>query len=425
MALKNKKNGHSVAPLVAAIDIGSSKTACLIARLEDGAPRIVGVGHRRMEGVRNGAVINLEAARDALVNTITVAENMAGETIRDVVVNVSCGKPHSEIVSVDVPIGGHEVSRSDVRRLLLHGRKAEENLERELVHAIPVGFRIDDTKGIRDPRGLYGDRLGADIHTVTAEHGPLRTLAACISGCHLQVSSFVVSAYASGLAALVDDERELGATVIDLGAGATGVAVFQGGELVHTDAVPVGGGHVTTDIAHGLSTPLDQAERIKMLYGTALSAPGDEAAIVEVPPIGEADEAAATPVPKSLLTGIVKPRVEETLELVRGRLEASGWLRSAGRRIVLTGGASKLRGLRELTGSIFDCKVRTGRAYPLDGLAESATGPAFAASTGLILYAIRAHQDTITGALSTLASTHEPAQSGVFRRVGSWLHEHF
>ncbi len=425
MPLKNKKNGHSVAPLVAAIDIGTSKTACLIARLEDGSPRIIGVGHRRMEGVRNGAIINLEAARDALVNAITVAENMAGETIRDVVVNVSCGKPQSETVSVDVPIGGHEVSRSDVRRLLLHGRKAEENLERELVHAIPVGFRIDDTKGIRDPRGLYGDRLGADIHTVTAEHGPLRTLASCISGCHLQVSSFVVSAYASGLAALVEDERLLGATVIDLGAGTTGVAVFQGGELVHTDCVPVGGGHVTTDIAHGLSTPLDQAERIKMHYGTALSAPGDEAAIVEVPPIGEIDEAAATPVPKSLLTGIIKPRVEETLELVRGRLEASGWLRSAGRRIVLTGGASKLRGLRELTGSIFDCKVRTGRAYPLDGLAESATGPAFAASSGLILYAIRAHQDTIAGALSTLAATHEPTQTGVFRRVGSWLHEHF
>jgi cell division protein FtsA len=428
MANGTKANGVLRPTTITALDIGTSKVACLIVRTgANGSIRVIGVGQRPLTGMRGGVIVNVESVRDAVANAAQVAESMAGETARGVVASVGCGRPQSETLSIEVPLGGHEVSTSDIRKVMAQGRRVEGQLDRELLHAIPVGFRIDDTRGVRDPRGLFGDILGAEIHTITAESGPVRTLASCLAGCHLEAESFVVSPYASGLATLVEDEMQLGATVIDAGSGVTDIAVFQQGELVYADSIPIGGAHVTNDIAHGLSTPIEHAERIKLLYGAALQGPSDDTALVEVPPIG-AENDVPMPVPKSLLTGIIKPRVEEMLELARARLEASGFSGGSSRRIVLTGGASQMRGIRELASSIFDSKVRSGRAYRLDGLAESATGPTFATCTGLIRYAARQLHDTdgFTAALGSLSALQKQSpQDGMFRRVGSWFQEHF
>ena len=234
--------------LIAALDVGSNKICCFIARAEDdGRPRVIGIGHQLARGVRGGAIVDMEAAESAILTAVHAAEQMAGETIQDVVVNVSGGYPASQTIGVEVTIAGHEVGDGDLRRVLQHGHSPDHNGERQLIHSIPVGYTIDGSRGIRDPRGMYGERLGVDIHLVTAGAGAVRNLATCIGRCHLDIRGLVVSPFASGLATLVEDEMDLGVTVIDMGGGTTTIAVFFDGNVVYTDSVPIGGAHVTSD----------------------------------------------------------------------------------------------------------------------------------------------------------------------------------
>lgn len=405
--------------MIAALDIGTTKVCCFIAEHTDDARlQITGVGHQACRGLRSGAIVDMETVRTAILAAVHGAEQMAGETIHGVFVNVSGGRPSSNAFAVEVPITGHEVDQGDVRRVLEQGRQRVGSDDREILHSIPVGFRIDGSRGIRDPRGMYGERLGVEVHVITAAAGPVRNVATCISACHLDVDAFVVTPYASGLACLVDDELSLGVTVIDMGGGTTSIAVFDDGELVHADSVPIGGQHVTTDIAHGLSTPLADAERIKTVYGSAIAMSADEREVIDVPQVGEDEHTQPNHVPKSLLVGVIQPRVEEIFEMVRARLETSGLFSGASRRVVLTGGASKLTGVRELATLVLDRQVRVGRPLAFRGLAEATSGPAFSTCAGLLEYAVQKH----AGGPSRIAGNFgEPR--GLIGRIGQWLHE--
>jgi len=259
------------------------------------------------------------------------------------------------------------------------------------------------------------------IHFVTAATSAVRNLTTAVQRCHLDVDGFVVSPYASGLAALVDDELELGVTVVDMGGGTTTIAVFGEGAVLFTDVVPVGGDHVTRDIARGLSTPVAHAERIKTLYGHAMATGSDEREMIDVPQVGEDEARGLRQVPRSLLIGIIQPRLEETLELVRSHLEAAGYAKLAGRRVVLTGGACQIPGTMELAGLILDKQVRIGRPLHVTGLAEATAGPAYATCAGLLLHAIT--EDRI--APQHAAPIHIADPNGLIGRFGHWLREHF
>ncbi|HEY1794600.1 MAG TPA: cell division protein FtsA [Stellaceae bacterium] len=401
--------------LVAAVDIGTSKICCFIARVETEGPRIVGIGHQVSRGVRGGKVVNLEAAGDSIGNAVHAAEQMAGETIERVVVNQSGGFLPSRIVQAEIGIAGHEIGEADTREVLERGYQMRESDDSQVIHSIPVGFSIDGSRGIRDPRGMVGERLGVNMHLVTASAASVRNHSAAIGRAHLSVDALVVSPYAAGLACLVEDEMDLGVTVIDMGGGTTTVGVFFDGNMVFADTVPVGGHHVTSDIARGLSTPLAHAERLKALFGSAIPATRDERETIAVPQIGEEEDGHVNHVPKSLLVSIVAPRIEETFELVRNSLEVSGFDKLAGRRVVLTGGACQLHGVRELAALILDKQVRIGRPLHIGGLAESTHGPAFSTTAGLLLFAV-----------SEKAETPRPrrtAAGGMLGRVGTWLRE--
>ena len=402
------------------VDIGTSKLCCFIARNREGEPQIVGIGHQLSRGVKNGVIVDIEAASQSILAAVHAAEQMAGETLSEVVVNLSGGFNPSRLLKSEINLDGREITDSDMRRVLDRGHMMKEPPERAVIHSIPVGFSIDQSRGIRDPRGMYGQRLGVNMHVVTAQAGAVRNLAHCIGRCRLEIGALVVSPYAAGLASLVEDETELGVTVIDMGGGTTGIAVFFDGNLVFTDTVPVGGGHVTNDIARGLSTPIAHAERMKTLYGSAIASSADEREMITVPQVGEEDESQANHVPKSLLVGIISPRLEETFELVRDRLEHSGFDKIAGRRVVLTGGACQLPGTRELAGLILDKQIRVGRPLRIEGLAEATGGPAFATSAGLVHFALSERAETPRWGR---ALTEEPG--GVFVRFGHWIRENF
>jgi len=405
--------------LKAALDIGTTKVCCFVALVEGGESiRVIGIGHQKSRGLRAGVVVDMDAAEESIRGAAHAAEQMAGETIRDVFVNLSCGSPTSQTMAVEVSIAGHEIGDGDLRRVLGQGHLFSDGGDRETIHSIPVGYTIDGSRGIRDPRGMYGDRLGVNMHMVSASAGPVRNLKTCVARCHLGLQALVVSPYAAGLAALVEDEMDLGVTCIDMGGGTTSIAVFFDGEVVFTECIPVGGQHVTSDIARGLSTPLVHAERMKTLYGSALAAPADEHEVIDVPQVGEEDHAVPNHVPKSILVGIIQPRLEETFELVRGRLEASGLDRVAGRRVVLTGGASQLQGVREIAALILDKQVRLGRPLRVGGLADATAGPAFATAAGLLHYAVT----RFSGAGQRPRRSPEEAD-GVLGRLGGWLRE--
>ncbi len=420
-----KGNGKTRTGIIAALDIGSSKVCCVVARSEPGgAPRVVGIGHVVAKGVRSGAITGMDDAEASILAAVNGAEKMAGETIAKVIVNCSAGAPVSETINVDVAIAGHEVNETDIRRVLDQGRVPRTNghADRDLVHSIPVGFAIDGNRGNRDPRGMFGDRLGASMHVVTAAASALRNLSTVVQRCHLDIEDLVVSPYASGLSTLVEDEMDLGVTLIDMGGGTTSLAVFFDGAVVHTDVAPIGGNHVTSDIARGLSTPLAEAERLKTLHGSATSGAIDERELIDVPLVGEERRGAPNHVPKSFLNQIIQPRLEETFEVVRARLESSGYDKLAGRRVVLTGGASQLQGVRELAGLILDKQVRLGRPLRISGLPEAASGPAFATSTGLVGYAVAGPTDAARHGHAPLM---RPVPAGLFGRIGSWLKENF
>jgi len=407
--------------LITALDIGTTKACCFIAEIGDnGRPRVIGIGHHASRGVKSGTVVNMEDAQQSVIAAVNAAEQMSGATIREAFVNIGGGSPDNGAIDIETTIGGGAIGDGAVRKLFGEARLRDDYGDRALIHSIPAGYRIDGANGIRDPRGMAGRTLGVRVRTVTVASSVVRNIDVCVAGCHLDVSGHVLSPYASGLACLVQDEMDLGVTVIDMGGGTTSLAVFFDGALVYADSVPVGGIHVTSDIARGLSTPLAHAERLKTLHGSALPSPTDEREIIDAPQIGEEEDGTVNRVPKSYIVSIIAPRLEETFEMVRARLDASGFDKVAGRRVVLTGGASQLTGVRDLAGQILDKQVRLGRPIRVSGLAEATCGPAFATGAGLLAYAADDRGEVRPAPAGVINTS-----GGPLGRLGGWLREHF
>ncbi len=339
---------------------------------------MIGIGHQRSRGVKSGVIADLDALEGVIRLAVDAAERMAGLTVDSLIVNVSAGRLASDIYTASIDLGGQEVEAGDLRKVLIAASQQSLRQDRAILHSLPTGYSLDGERGIRDPLSMYGDLLGVDMHVVTAERTALKNLELCINRAHLSVEGIVATPYASGLAALVDDEVELGCAAIDMGGGTTTISVFAEGRLVHTDAIGLGGHHVTTDLARGLSTRIEDAERLKVVHGSSLANGGvDDREMIAVPPIGEDDRDQPSQVSKALVSRIIRARIEETLELIRDRIQKSGFSPIVGKRVVLTGGASQLTGLPETARRILARNVRIGRPMGVAGLPVAAKGRPF------------------------------------------------
>ena len=404
------------------LDIGTSKVTCLIGRGEpDGTLRVMGCGWQRSRGVRLGGITDLREAERAIRAAVGQAEEAADHHLRSVTVSLTCGQPESRLFNVRWPVSGRVVGDADIRRIVNEGRARAATEGRDVIHALPLNFSVDDVAGVEDPRGHHCDQLAARLHVIDATAMALRNLTSVIARCDLSVAELVAAPFASGLSVLVDDERELGCTVIDMGGGTTQIAVFAENQLLHTAQVPVGGLHVTKDIAGGLSTPLSSAEWIKVMHGNTEITSADEREMLQVQQIGE-DEHRFTRMQRSKVVAIIRPRLEETFELVRDRLDNAGLGNAGdgrpGGRVVLTGGASQLDGVQRLAARVLDRRVRLGRPTGMRGLPADAAGPGFATATGLLAWAAGAGRS-----LHDIDLT-EPRPSGLIRRLIDILREH-
>lgn len=421
-------------PFVAILDIGTSKITCMIAKIGHSANwpggvrgarhqiHVLGVGYKRSAGIKAGNIMDMELAEHSIRLAVASAEKEANVRVSEVIVNVSGGRARSDIYDIEVAVSGDKVDDQDMCHVVREGERQSHQLERAILHTVPVAFSIDGNRGITDPRGMFGDNLGVDMHVVSADTGPLKNLKLCIERCHLKLQDFVVAPYASGLACLVEDEMDLGVTCIDMGAGSTSIAVFFEGKFIYTDMIAIGGQNVTIDLARGLNTQIAHAERAKILHGSAIAGIADESHLISIPMLGEEDWEQQE-IEKSLLTGIIEPRIEETFEIIRDRLVASGYGDVAGHRVVLTGGASQLTGVREIAARVLGRQVRVGKPLRIAGLNEDYSDPSFATAIGLMAYA-GARPFALNIAEAEQAQKIA-ANSGIFSRLAHWLRNDF
>ena len=436
--------GHGVTPkmkpiparrsvVVAALDVGSSKVVCLIGRLRPHGPQqvltrrshsveVIGFGHTLARGTKAGTVVNLVQAEDAIRRAVDAAERMASVEIESVVLSISSGRPTSALFAAEIELVGSAVTENDIARVLSAGSRHSLRDGRAVLHSLPVGYSIDGVNGVRDPRGMLGSRFGVDMHVATTDVAAARNLMLAVERCHLDVEAMAASPYVAALAVLADDEVDLGAAVVDMGAGTTTIAAFQAGRLIHIDGFALGGHHVTMDLARGLNARIADAERIKTLYGTVLSGGSDERDMITVPPLEEHEREQAQLVSRATLVSIIKPRVEEILEMVRDRLAACPIASDRRGHVVLTGGASQLNGLPELAARLIGRPVRLGRPLGIGGAPDAAKGPAFAVAAGLLVYPQAAHLEHFEARRKRQLMT---GTGGYFARVGRWLRESF
>ncbi len=417
--------------IIAALDVGTSKVCCFIARVREGEsrPRVIGIGHQISNGIKSGTVVDMEETETSIRAAVDTAERMAGGSpIQDVYINISAGQPKSRIFSVEVDVAGHEISQLDIDHVLAVGQDILQDEDRFVIHSRPISFSIDGVAGAKRPLGMFGEKLGVEIHMSSVAISPLKNIQICLNRCHLNLKGVVLTPYASALAALVPDERELGSICIDMGGGLTSISAFRDNELVFGDIIQVGGNHVTRDIAQGLSVPEAKAEKLKIKYGNCLMDSVPVRDQIDIIQVGEDGQEHAMTIPRAMLTSIVSPRVEEILELVRDRIIETGLADMVGRRIVFTGGASQIAGLEELARKIFSVKtspelrgdfyVRVGRPISVDGLADAAVGPVFSTCAGLLNYG-SVMPDEVHA-----ISVEKPRES-VFSRFGGWMKTNF
>ncbi|MGN6423825.1 MAG: cell division protein FtsA [Asticcacaulis sp.] len=416
--------------LIAALDLGASKIGCFIMRPEgarhaDHSIRVAGVGYVQSRGVRAGAIIDMEAASQAIAQAVERAEAMANVSIQGVRVSVPGAGCASHRVSAQVSLGLKPISDLDLNRAIASALAQARFANRRAIHLLPVAWSVDEQVGVRDPRGLNGRNLGLELLVVTIDENVFNNIVQCVAQAHLEVHAIVCAPLASAVAALEEDEKDLGCICIDMGASSTTVAIFMGGTLIHVDSLNVGGGHVTADIARGLSTTLAGAERLKTLHGSAIASSNEDRETVEAPPRGDDRGGAPIVVPRSILKGIIAPRVEEIFELLREKIKASGVHVEPGAGIVLTGGASQLAGVRELAIRVFDRPVRLGKPMRAPHLGDAAAGPAFAAPTGVILRTLYGPRDVVPVRkimAAKIGPRDAPSGSGnIVMRMVDWL----
>ncbi|MEM7723329.1 MAG: cell division protein FtsA [Pseudomonadota bacterium] len=402
-AMRAKRQEAMRRGVIAVLDIGTFKISCLVLRFEaseEGAPadgigamagqssfRVVGAATTRSRGVKFGEIDAVQETERAIRTAVQAAQKMAQQRVDHVIVSLAGARPRSYGLDGEVSLTSGTVEDCDVAQVLASCDVPDLGQGREVLHAQPVNFALDHRTGLSDPRGHVGNRLSVDMHLLTIESHAIETLLHCVKRCDLELAGLASAPYVAATASLVEDEQELGAACIDMGGGATSLSVFIKKHMIYADTVRMGGDHVTSDISQGLQIPMTHAERIKTRFGGVVATGMDDREIIELESeTGDWHHDRRT-VSRAELIGVMRPRVEEILEEVRARLDAADFGYLPSQRIVLTGGASQIPGLDGLASRILGNQVRLGRPLRVQGLPQSACGPAFSASIGLALFA--------------------------------------
>jgi cell division protein FtsA len=402
-AMRNMRKAALQRGVIAILDVGTSKIACLILRFDgleetretDGVGsmagqsnfRVIGAATTKSRGVRFGEISVMNETERAIRTAVQAAQKMANVRVDHVIACFSGAEPRSYGLAGELELQDSVVTEQDVARVLAACDVPDIGEGREVIHAQPVNFALDHRSGLGDPRNQIGNRLACDLHLLSVEASVVQNLMYCIKRCDLDLAGIASSAYVSGVSSLVEDEQELGAACIDMGGGSTGISIFMKKHMIFADSVRLGGDHVTSDIAKGLQVPVVVAERIKTKHGGVHATGMDDREMIEIGGDSGDWDKDRRQISRTELIGIIRPRIEEILEDVRIRLDAAGFDHLPSQQIVLTGGASQVPGLDGLASRILGQRVRMGRPLRVQGLPQAATGAAFSSTVGLCLFA--------------------------------------
>lgn len=434
-APKTRQMAPGRTALVASLDVGTSKVACMIARLRPCSPNealrgrshaveLIGYSQIQSRGVKSGAVVDMGEAEQSVRQAVALAERMAKVRVESVLLSVSAGRLQGQLIEASADIKGGAVNTSDMARVTSTGMRHATPPGRTVLHALPVSYSLDGVKGIRDPKGMVASQFGVDMNVVTADATVARNLMLVVERCHLNVEAMAAAPYVAGLSVLTDDETDLGAAVVEMGAGTTTIATYSGGRFVHASGFAVGGQHITMDLARGLGCCIADAERIKTLYGTVLTGGSDAREMMNVPTAGDNDRDYPQAVSRATIANIVRQRAEEIFEMVRDRLADSPFAAEPRARVVLSGGASQLTGLAELGSQILGRSVRVARPLGFGRLPPEAKSASFAVPSGLLVYPQFAHLEHVEPRHARQLKTGTDG-GGYFGKVGRWLREGF
>jgi cell division protein FtsA len=405
--------------LIVGLDIGTTKICVIVADRTENGIDVVGIGTHPSRGLRKGVVVDIDATVDSIKHAVEEAELMADCEITSVFAGIAGGHIRGFNSHGVVAVKDREVREGDVKRVIDAAKAVAIPMDREVIHVIPQEFIIDDQDGIREPLGMSGVRLEAKIHIVTAAVTSAQNIVKCANKAGLNVIDIVLEPLASAEACLAEDERELGVCLIDMGGGTTDLAVFADGAIKHTSVLGLGGYHISNDIAVGLRTPFEEAERIKKKFGVAAARFLTSDDVISVPSVGGRRP---RQVSRKILCEIIEPRVDEILSLARQTLVKAGLEDRIPSGVVLTGGCSALEGLQELAEEIFEAPVRQGIPTRIGGLQDVVRSPMYATGVGLTLF----------GAVQTRGASHtrfrirdESIFGRVKQRMRDWFYGDF
>lgn len=399
--------------LIVGLDIGTSKIVAIVGEIfNESDIEIIGIGSSRSNGLKKGVVINIESTVHSIQHAIEEAELMAGCEIHSVYAGIAGSHIHSLNSDGTVAIREHEVTLSDIDRVIDAARAVAIPADQEVLHILPQEFVIDHQEGIKEPIGMSGVRLEAKVHIVTGAVSAAQNIDKCVRRCGLEVDALILEQLASSYAVLTEDEKELGTCMVDIGGGTTDIAVFIDGAIHHTAVIPIAGDQVTNDIAIALRTPTQHAEDIKVQYACALTQLTNSEETIDVPSVGDRPSRRLT---RQTLAEVVEPRYEELLTLVQAELRRSGFENLIAAGIVLTGGSAKMEGVVELAEDIFQMPVRLGVPQHISKLIDVVKNPIYSTGVGLLLFACKQMQEGYS--LSK--------KKGVWEKIMMWFRGNF
>ena len=404
--------------IIVGLDIGTTKVAAVVAETTDEGVDIIGIGSHPSAGLHKGVVVNIDATCSSITKAIEEAEQMAGCDITTVFAGIAGGHISSFNNNGIVAVKEREIAPEDVHRVIEQAKAVAIPLDREVIHAIPQGYVVDDQEGIRNPVGMSGVRLEAKVHIITGAVTSAQNIVKCAQRCGLNVADIVLEQIASGEAVLHEDEKELGVAMVDIGGGTTDLIIYVDGAVAHTSVISVGGNHLTNDIALGLRTPKAEAERIKQRHGCSLVRLVDPEETIEVPGVGGRP---ASVQPRRVLAHIIEPRVEEIFMLVHRAIMETGYADLLASGLVITGGATLLEGMPEAAEEVTGMPVRRGIPFGFGGMQDMVASPVYATGAGLVHYGYK-QPDSQS---SMIRVREEKVYSKVFGRMTEWFKEIF
>ena len=385
-------SSFSKSPIIAALDIGSSKICCLIAKIDKNETlSIIGAGFQESKGLVSGVITDMIALENSIRNCVASAEKMASVRIKNIIVGFSSDNINIENLNIEIDLKGAVIGQRDLNRAYNFLSEKHDMGNRSILHVIPFQYSIDGNKGVKNPIGMIGDKLGVEISIISSDSNTLKNLENVVKHCDLEIDEIVYTPYASGISLLSEEEKELGVALIDMGSTLTTVSIFYNGSILYTKSIPLGGNMVTNDVSRIFSLSFTNAERIKIINGQLIEELENSLSTIEVDTLGEENE--SIEITRRDLISVIKPRIFEIVNTINEIIIDSKYNNLIANRVVITGGASQMEGLLGFTSKVFGKKARLAKSIQINALPENMKSPSFSAISSMVKYSITKNND--------------------------------